>query len=481
MHMENGRQAPTIGSKTEVGFKAGVVIDGRYVLQRPLGAGGMGQVWLANEPGLGRQVAIKVISGEAVQSADFRARFREEARLLASAKHPGIVDVISNGDVDGMCYYVMEQLNGRDLGDVLRTKPLMRLPIPTAVSYAIEVAKAMGYVHRCGLIHRDLKPENIFLHTNAGGEMRLKVIDFGLGKRVSGLEGHSTEDERRKRTATSIFFGTPSYMSPEQGESARDVGEPTDIYALACILYEMVVGHPPYDDPSNALGDLEILVRHKTMDIPSAREQNPDVPRWLDKVIKRGMEKLPEDRFPSMEVFCEELERGLEMEERLTAPLQTPRERTVPVWLLALVAAVGIGLLVIFLARVFRGSRRPTVTESGSAHAMLSSPHPETPSHMAVASPRGTDPAPTRIFVPDSDVAVIEPQNTTMPPTKILPTPVESLLPGRHRRHHRHEAGGSAPEGPAVPSVLTPTPPTPEPAVPCGQPNSQGVLIPCFR
>ena len=288
----------------------------RYRLERPLGAGGMATVYLATDLRHGRQVAIKVLKPElaAVLGAE---RFVREIRTIAALQHPHILGLIDSGEVDGTAYYVMPFVEGESLRDRLSREK--QLPVADAVGIATEVALALDYAHRHGVIHRDIKPENILLHDGAA-----LVADFGIALAVSTAGGST------RMTETGMSLGTPHYMSPEQAMGERDISFHSDLYALGCVLYEMLVGEPPFTGPTAQA----IVARVVTEQPRSIIAQRRSVPPFVEAAVNRAVEKLPADRFPSAAAFASAL-REVRSE---TLPIATaPARRTG--WRAPLVAA----------------------------------------------------------------------------------------------------------------------------------------------
>ncbi|MCW5809161.1 MAG: serine/threonine protein kinase, partial [Deltaproteobacteria bacterium] len=275
---------------------------GKYTVQRLLGKGGFGMVFLARDEMLGRACALKFLLQEHTARPGVLARFLNEARAAAGIDHPGIVTVFECGvvehagpGVDGTAYIAMELLKGASLGTRLAAGPLA---VEHALAVVDQVASAVGAAHAAGIIHRDLKPDNIFLVPDpvaATGE-RVKVLDFGIAKLVDTQHSSSGATP----TSTHMIFGTPRYMSPEQCRSTARVDERSDVYALGCILYEMVCGVPPYD------GDMGLLIAmHQMGPVPRASALRPDLPPSIDDAIARMLAKDPADRPASMSAVRE--------------------------------------------------------------------------------------------------------------------------------------------------------------------------------
>jgi serine/threonine-protein kinase len=255
-----------------------------YRLDRELGAGGMATVWLAQDLKHDRLVAVKVLRPElsAVLGAE---RFLQEIRVTAHLQHPHILPLFDSGSADGLLYYVMPNVEGESLR--VRLNREKQLPIADAVSIAKGVASALDYAHRHGVIHRDIKPENILLHDG-----QALVADFGIALAVSRAGG-------TRVTETGLSLGTPHYMSPEQATADRDLTPRSDIYALAAMLYEMLVGDPPHTG-STAQAIIAKVVTERPRPIRPAR---PSVTPELEAAVLRGLEKIPADRFSTAAEF----------------------------------------------------------------------------------------------------------------------------------------------------------------------------------
>jgi serine/threonine-protein kinase len=263
-------------------------LAGRYEVERLVGQGGMAAVYLARDLRHGRQVAIKVLRAELALSigAD---RFLREIRVAASLQHPNVLGLYDSGEAAGILYYVMPFVEGESLRDRLNREE--QLPIHDSVRIAREAAEALAYAHQHGVIHRDIKPENIMLQNGHG-----LVADFGIARAVDAATGE-------KLTQTGVAVGTPHYMSPEQALGADHADGRSDIYSLGCVLYELLVGQPPFHGP-NAMA---ILARHSMEAAPSLRVVRQSVPDELEDAVMRALEKTPADRFQSMQEFAEVL------------------------------------------------------------------------------------------------------------------------------------------------------------------------------
>ncbi len=261
---------------------------GAYRVVREIGHGGMGAVWLAEHVQLGRRAAIKVLHSEFSGKPDIVQRFFNEARAATAISDPGIVQIFDFGQhTDGSAYIVMELLEGDPLDR--RLKDRGALPIADALRITRQVASTLGAAHTRGIVHRDVKPENIFLVHDPevpGGE-RAKILDFGIAK----LAGNATG----VKTQTSSMMGTPVYMSPEQCRGAGHVDQRSDVYSLGCVLFYLVVGRPPFV----ADGGGELIVMHVTEAPPVPSQLQPGIPREIDQLLLRCLEKDPAKRFSS--------------------------------------------------------------------------------------------------------------------------------------------------------------------------------------
>jgi serine/threonine protein kinase len=254
----------------------GTILQSRYYVVELLGSGGMGQVWRGEDDRLNRAVAIKVMQDHYSDQESFE-RFVREARIAAGLDHPGITAVHDFGRHDNQYFIVMQLLKGQDLKAILKGHP-MGLPVRQAVSYAIQAAEALAAAHETGVIHRDLKPANLFI---VAGD-RLKVCDFGNAKHV---------DATRTLTRPGEVIGTPAYMSPEQW-SGRPVDARSDLYSLGCVLYELLVGRPPFAPEQSAPA---LWVQHLEA-TPAPPRNGTYLPSPLSDLVLRLLAKDPGDR-----------------------------------------------------------------------------------------------------------------------------------------------------------------------------------------
>ena len=259
-------------------------IADRYRVERELGAGGMATVFLAQDLKHGREVAIKVLHPELGASIGSE-RFDREIRLAAKLQHPHILGLYDSGEANGLLYYVMPFVKGESLRDRLDRE--QQLPIEDAIHITLEVADALGYAHEHGVVHRDIKPENILL---AGGHCL--VADFGIARAAT--------EAGEKLTQTGMAIGTPLYMSPEQS-MGEHVGPTADIYSLGCVLYEMLIGTPPFTGP-NARA---IMARHAMTPVSGLQEVRASVPDEVEEAVLAALAKVPADRPQTAKAFCE--------------------------------------------------------------------------------------------------------------------------------------------------------------------------------
>ena len=263
-------------------------ITGRYLLERELGRGGMGAVFLARDLKLDRLVAIKVLPPEMAVRPELRERFLRETRTAASFSHPNIVSVHSVEETPGLLFFVMSYIEGETLTQkVKRQGPL---PVPEALRMLQEVAWALSYAHGRGVVHRDIKPDNVLLERSTG---RALVMDFGIARSVaaSGL------------TQVGEAIGTPHFMSPEQAAGDKVDGR-SDLYSLGVVAYFAVSGRLPFDGESAQA----VMVAHISQPAVPVTRHRPDLPAPLAAAIDRCLAKAPEERFPSGEALVESLE-----------------------------------------------------------------------------------------------------------------------------------------------------------------------------
>jgi serine/threonine-protein kinase len=265
---------------------------GNYTITAKLGEGGMGVVFLAEHPVIGRKVAMKAIHPELSRNPEVVSRFVTEAKAVNQIGNEHIVDIHDFGTTtDGDFYFIMEFLQGEALSDRLRREA--PLEPARALGIAAQVADALAASHAHGIIHRDLKPENIFLIHKGGTTDFVKVLDFGLAKLTLG------DDKVSHKTRTGSVMGTPYYMSPEQCEGRPNIDHRADVYSLGVILFEMMTGKVPFGGE----GYGEIIVKHITAPIPSPRAINPRIPAACESILLRALAKNRDERFRGMDDF----------------------------------------------------------------------------------------------------------------------------------------------------------------------------------
>jgi serine/threonine-protein kinase len=273
----------------------GQTIDGRYLVEKVLGEGGMGLVYKAKHVVLNKPLALKVLRPDVSRDEEIITRFRQEAQSASAIGNQHIIDISDFGTLpDGSTYFVMEFLDGVDLTGAIESS-LPGMDAVRTVHIAKQLCNALGAAHDAGIVHRDLKPDNIYLIRRGGDSNFVKVLDFGIAK----VGGSSS-----KLTRAGQVFGTPHYMSPEQC-AGSGVDHRTDVYAIGIILYEMTTGQTPFD-ADNLMG---ILTKHLYEAPVPPRQHNPAIPEELELVILRAMAKDKEQRYQSMYELLEDLQR----------------------------------------------------------------------------------------------------------------------------------------------------------------------------
>jgi len=263
------------------------LFDGRYRIQRKLGAGGMADVYLAEDQELGRRVAIKILNGRHANDDQFIERFRREAKNAAALNHPNIVSIYDRGEAEDTYYIAMEYLDGRTLKELIVSRGAA--PVNVAIEYARQILSALRFAHRHGIVHRDIKPHNVLVD----GEGRVKVTDFGIARAGTS-----------QMTETGSIVGTAQYLSPEQARGG-EVDPRSDLYSLGVVLYELLTGKTPFDGET----PVEIAMKHLSTAPEPPSKLRPDVPPALDKVVLRALAKDPNDRYQSADEMEADLER----------------------------------------------------------------------------------------------------------------------------------------------------------------------------
>jgi serine/threonine-protein kinase len=318
----------------------------RYTVEREVGRGGMATVYLANDLKHQRRVALKVFRPE-LAAAVGAERFLREITTTANLRHPHILPLYDSGEAGGFLFYVMPFVEGESLRDRLDREK--QLPLDDALQIAREVADALSYAHSHDVVHRDVKPENILLE--AGHAV---VADFGIARAVSAAGGE-------RLTQTGIAIGTPTYMSPEQAAGSGDLDGRSDLYALGCVLYEMLAGQPPFIAPT-----AEGLVRqHMTAEAPTVTQLRPKVSGEVAQAIDRVLAKNPADRFATAAAFT----KALAVPERVAEPAQ---RAVVPRGVWAVIAIAVVAMVAVWVLRPVRPRSRsiphcrPTASSSPS-------------------------------------------------------------------------------------------------------------------
>ncbi len=315
----------------EPGSRLAAALADRYAIERALGAGGMATVYLASDLKHDRKVAIKVLKPElaAVLGAE---RFVQEIKTTAALSHPHILPLFDSGEAGGFLYYVMPYIDGETIRDRLNREN--QLGVGEAVRITCEIADALDYAHRQGVIHRDIKPENLLLHDG-----RAMVMDFGIALAVSAAAGG-------RMTETGLSLGTPHYMSPEQATADRDITARSDIYSLASVCYEMLAGDPPH----TASSAQAIIMKIVTEEAAAVTTRRKSVPPHVADALATALEKLPADRFATAAEFASALQhsggdtRATARGSRATATAPR-RERLLAATLAVAIAVAGFGWL----------------------------------------------------------------------------------------------------------------------------------------
>jgi serine/threonine-protein kinase len=266
-------------------LEPGIEIAGKFRLERVIGRGGMGSVWAAEQLQLHMPVALKFMDPDAL-SPESRVRFEREARAAGALRSPHVVQVLDHGLDYEIPFFVMELLEGEDLGERLRREGA--ISIPAMAKIMLQTAKGLRRAHEAGIIHRDLKPGNLFLARRMDGSPQIKVIDFGISKVVGG-------DGDGEMTATAVMMGSPLYMAPEQMASARDVDARADIWSMGVILFSLLTGGPPFKAQS-VMQVYELVLKGA----PKLREGRPDAPEGLERAVAKCLQKEREARFSTI-------------------------------------------------------------------------------------------------------------------------------------------------------------------------------------
>ena len=451
---------------------------GNYQVTALLAEGGMGAVYVAEHPAIGRRVAVKVLLPQVASDQEMVRRFFNEARAASSIADVGIVQIYDFGYQDGVAYIVMEFLDGESLEARLRR--LGCLALADVLRLGRQLALSLQAAHASGVIHRDLKPDNVLVVADAsvaGGE-RTKILDFGIAKLIDTAPD-------RQRTQTGMVMGTPIYMSPEQCHGAGSVDHRADIYSLGCMLFHLVAGRPPFQ----SAGSGELLAMHLREPAPPV-SQFARVPPHVDAILLRCLEKEPEHRFQSMQQLASEIDLALRaitippggVDPKFLTPVP-PAPTAVPIsaqpttlsgaaaqtasprparprWpLIAIVATI----VVAGGAFALVATRGSSSSESRPAAAPARVPPPEPVVAPAPPSPAPITPpsaAPTPPLTPPADPAPTATATPTPPPAATpAPDPAptatpkatatKSTKPARPKRPRPANAGSATPKQPA--------------------------------
>jgi len=292
------------GSLATGTIRGGTRVAGRFVIERLLGAGGMGAVYLARDEQLGEQVALKVIAGLALLDPSAADRLRRETTLARKISHPNVVRMHDLGEEHGLLFVSMEYVAGESLA--ARIKRLGAIPASQLRPLALQLCEGLTAAHACGIIHRDLKPANILIDANE----RVKLIDFGIARSelTAGM------------TATNMVIGTPDYMAPEQVKGGA-LDARTDVYALGAVLYHALTGRPPFPGET----PIAIGLAHCQDPLVPPRQLRPEIPAAWEAVLLRALEKTPVARWPSVAALQAALDVGVGEAPTWQGPAPTAR------------------------------------------------------------------------------------------------------------------------------------------------------------
>jgi len=350
---------------------------GSFLIEEPIGSGGMGEVYRALDTRLDRHVAIKVLPAVLVGKADYRSRLEREAKILARINHPNICTLHEMGEEQGVVYLVFECLEGKTLHEHMQRGAL---PLDEVVNIGMEIADALDAAHSKGVVHRDIKPPNIFI-TRSG---HAKVLDFGLATYETDAVGNASVATVSFKSISGTTVGTAGYMSPEQ-VLGRQLDNRSDLFSLGIVLYRAATGSSPFRGAT--VGELSDAILHKAPAPPS--RVNPAIPQALEQVILKALEKDPELRYRSAADMRADLRRvKRDSESSMEVPVAAPtfaRSRTK--WLalggvLALLAVVGV------LAAVWHSRSPASMVRTASLRQLTANPA-EAPVYTAAISPDG--------------------------------------------------------------------------------------------
>ncbi|HET9105067.1 MAG TPA: protein kinase [Solirubrobacteraceae bacterium] len=383
----------------------GTCLNGRYRLEARVGAGGMSTVYRAFDVTLERQVAVKLMNREVASDSDQLERFRREARAVAQLSHPHIVGVIDAGEDDHRPYIVLEYVEGETLKDRIRRQG--GLPVPEAIAYAIQIARALGAAHARHIVHRDVKPQNVLIDREGSA----KVTDFGIARTL----------EEEGLTADGRVLGTTDYVSPEQALGHPVTGR-SDLYSLGIVLYEMLTGEVPFKGENQ----VAVAMKHVREDLPDVQRARPAVSAALASVVETATAKRQEDRYADDAELIADLEEVLAMESaraggvsgQATSVLRTLPSRTqrripfrvrhpaaVLIVLMVIVIAV-VGVLIALAGQAHHGNGTLAQAPPPTSHKLVAVNPCATCAHDynpdAISGPKTQNPGTTGLAIDDN-------------------------------------------------------------------------------
>lgn len=441
-----------------------MMVTSNVRLEQPLGAGGMGRVWIAEHLGLKTKVVVKFMTEELTKSGEGRIRFEREAAAAAQVRSPHVVQTFDHGVMaDGVPYIVMELLEGRDLEDLLASEG----PQPPAFvrDMVQQLCRALEKAHQAGIVHRDVKPSNVFLCDAGSGELFVKLLDFGIAKGTRG-------DAVSEVTKTGFLMGSPLYMSPEQIVGAKNIDHRSDLWAVGILTYQALTGHRPFE--AETMGGLALKIVNDPLPLPT--RVIPDLPADVDIWFARACARNVHERFASAKELSDALVHALQGD--LSARIELPRSqpspqegrasspspvsRTLsnsdtvaadtgsqssPRKPVATIAAIGALLVALGGAGLWFGAKG-----SGTAASHSSSSVREDP---VLRPPTTTATLPSLALPPST-----APTSATVPPSALSSTAVPPVNPAVSASHHAAKV--AAPPVVTVPSAKgTSAPPTP--------------------
>jgi eukaryotic-like serine/threonine-protein kinase len=397
----------------------------RYTILKKLGEGGMGSVYLASHVALEKQVALKILHGEFARKPDLVERFMQEAKAASRIRHENVIDISDFGVTEeGLVFFAMELLSGSDLHELIARARLDGEVLPWARSREIflQVCAALAAAHSHRIVHRDLKPENIYLIDFLGKPDFVKLLDFGIAKLAESDQGE------RKLTRTGMLFGTPEYMSPEQARGDKHIDHRVDIYAMACILFQLLTGSVPFA-AENFMGVLSLHLTEPPPEIPPATLARSGAPPAIAAIVAKGLAKFPDQRWQTIEEMAAAVAalRPDEAAPVATAAPASGRTRTrwtgklaIPIaepaarrsawlpWSLGAVAVASLAVAVLVLWQ--REAAAPAPAPAAPAAGLASPP----------AAPEATPAVAPRPAAP--------PEEVDSPPTVVPPAPLPATV-----------------------------------------------------